>query len=198
MAKTETEKILLQCYNFFGVDPSDSIENVRKMYTYFKNYESNYRYFAIAEREDNIYEKECTNGPDCLSCIGLKRDHLGLSTLIRLMHDSYLAILLSRIDFETYEKIIYGLLSYYICSDAKVNRSVEMENLETEEYILTKEKYIGSLMERQHSSTNAGDYLFTPSLGSIIEIEKDILKEDEPVKCKRIKQEIAYGNLKLF
>lgn len=46
-----------------------------------------------------------------------------------------------------------------------------------------------------HPSTSVGEYLDTFSLGSIIEIEKEIIKPDEMVKRLVIDQEIPYGDL---
>ncbi len=197
MLKSEIEMKLQECYKLFGTNPSDSIEMVRKMYTCLQSYASNYMLFSISKQEENIFEQECITGPDCNSCASVKREYLKVETLIRLAHDSYLAILLSRMDFEIYKNIIYGLLSYFICSDANVNFSLStvLQKLETEEYAVTKEKYIEGLMKKQKGSTNAGHYLFTPSLGSIMEIEKNAIDKHAKVKCMSIKQPIPYGDL---
>lgn len=87
------------------------------------------------------------------------------------------------------------MLSYFLCSDWKVEFSFNPYRLKIEEYDSTKEKYINNLMIRMHSSTNAGDYLFTPSLGSIIEVEKEMI--GAKVKCMCINQKVPYGDLKL-
>lgn len=47
----------------------------------------------------------------------------------------------------------------------------------------------------QNSSANSGGYLFTSSLGNIIGVEKENMKEREKVKCISIQQKILYGNL---
>ncbi len=60
----------------------------------------------------------------------------------RLTHDSYLAILLHRLDYETYKKIIKGLYCYFEYSDAKINSPLKETNYKTEPFILTKEQYI--------------------------------------------------------
>lgn len=66
------------------------------------------------------------------------------------------------------------------------------------EYTLTKEQYIQSLINAQDESTNVGDYLYNSSLGSIIEIEKEIVRHNEKIKCLCLDQQIPYGDLKIF
>lgn len=63
---------------------------------------------------------------------------------------------------------------------------------------MTKENYLNWLIAYQHPSTSVGEYLDTFSLGSIIEIEKEIIKPDEMVKRLVIDQEIPYGDLDMF
>ncbi len=54
------------------------------------------------------------------------------------------------------------------------------------------------LINSQHYSTSVGDYLDTSSLGSIIEIEKELIKDNENIECLRLKQRIPYDALKIF
>lgn len=69
-------------------------------------------------------------------------------------------------------------------------------DFDSEEWILTKEEYIKFLNISLHSSTNAGIYLITPALSSIIEFEKTYLEENENVKCLKKKTNVVYGDLK--
>lgn len=63
---------------------------------------------------------------------------------------------------------------------------------------MKKEEYLNWLINYQYPSTSVGEYLDTFALGSIIEIEKEIIKPDEIVKRLVIDQEIPYGDLDMF
>ena len=179
-------------YEFLCSTPSDGLEEIRKMYMCYHSFAKNYIY-TIIEYEDNYnYEKE--NGWSDRAFLEKERKKREL--MVRLTHDCYLAILLHKLDYENYKTIIKGLYGYFEHSDAEINSP--LLNYKTKEYILPKEKYIQGLINAQDESTNVGDYLHTSSLGSIIEIEKQIIRPDESIKCLRLDQQIPYGDLKIF
>ncbi|MDE5630523.1 MAG: hypothetical protein K2I70_02880, partial [Bacilli bacterium] len=128
----------------------------------------------------------------------LEKEHKKHELMSRLTHDCYLAILLHKLDYENYKKIIKGLYGYFEYSDANVNPPLKDKDYKTVEYLLTKEQYMQKLINSQHTSTNVGEYLFTSSLGSIIEIEKEIIGDDDKIKCLRLDQTIPYGDLVMF
>ena len=179
-------------YEFLCSTPSDDLEEVRKMYICYHRFAQSYIY-TIIDYEDNYnYEKE--NGWSDRAFLEKERKKREL--MVRLTHDCYLAILLHKLDYDNYKNIIKGLYGYFEHSDAEINPP--LLNCKTKEYILTKEQYIQGLINAQDESTNVGDYLHTSSLGSIIEIEKQIIIPDESIKCLRLDQQIPYGDLKIF
>lgn len=180
------------CYNFFCCNSLTPLETIRKMYTYYLSYKTRYMY--------SIFEQECKG------FIGwneyeirksLERERLKLQTMIRLTHDSYLAILLYKTNWQIYENIIKGLYSYFEYSDKKINSPLEGKTYKAEEQIITKENYIKKLETNQYGSSNAGDYLFTSSLGSIIEIERASIDAKKKIKSLYLSQEIPYGDLQI-
>lgn len=181
------------CYDFLCSDSSDSIELVRKNYTYHLSYTKKYnytiyQYFYDYEGDTDEYSFRKSQ----------EREDRKRRIMIRLVHDSYLAILLHRMNPEIYSPIIVGLCSYFECSDYKITPPLkEIMANDQVEYFLTKEGYINKLKTIQHPSTNVGDYEITPSLGSIIKIENEMIDSDAMVKCLYKKQEIPYGSLKL-
>lgn len=128
----------------------------------------------------------------------LEKAHKNHELMIRLTHDCYLAILLHKLNYESYKNIIKGLYCYFGHSDAEVILPLRNKNYKTKEYMLTKEQYIQKLISYQNSSTNVGEYLYTSSLGSIIEFEKELIKPNEKIKCLRLDQTILYGELRMF
>lgn len=181
-------------YEFLCTNPLDNMETIRKMYTYYQSFSDSYSE-AIYQYYKN-YKFDERDGWSVRADV--EKAYSKHRLLIRLMHDSYLAILLYRSDFDTYKKIIKGLFGYFECNDTEIIPPLKNCDYQTQEIVVTKEEYIQSLMILQHSSTNAGDYLYTSSLGSIIEIEKDIIKPDEKIKCLELKNEISYGDLNIF
>lgn len=186
--------IKMDCfYEFLCSSPLADMATIRKMYTYYQSFVAKYRYTIY--QYDRGYSYEKSNGWNARRF--LEMEHNKLHKTIRLMHDSYLAILLQRLDFDQYINIIKGLYGYFECNETKVNPPLKDKHYKNEEYTLTKDQYIEYLLILQHSSSNAGDYLFTSSLGSIIEIEKEIIKSEEKVKGLSLKQQIPYGDLQI-
>lgn len=179
-------------YEFLCTIPLDDLEDIRKMYMCYRNFANSYIY-TIVEYEDKYnYKKE--NGWS--DRVFLEKERKKRELMIRLTHDCYHAILLHKLDYANYKNIIKGLYGYFEHSDAELNPP--LLDYKTKEYILTKEQYIQGLINAQDESTNVGDYLHTSSLGSIIEIEKEIIKPNEKIKCLRLDQQIHYGDLKIF
>ena len=180
-------------YKFLCSNLSDCLNFIRKMFVYYRNFINSYR-FTVAEFEENFTFSD--NG--WTDRMFLEKAHQKYQLMNRLTCDSYLAILLHRLDYKTYEKIIKGLYCYFEYSDAEIIPPLKDTNYKTETLILTKEQYIQSLINSQHPSTNVGDYLDTSSLGSIIEIEKEVIKDNEKIECLRLKQRIPYDSLEIF
>lgn len=183
-------------YEFLCCDPSDDMETIRKMYNYYRTFSDSYDYIINEYGVDYVYEykKKKVDGWDARQF--LEKEHSKHELMIRLTHDSYLAILLHRLDYENYRKIIKGLYGYFECY-REINPPLKGTNYKTKEYMLTKEQYIRKLIDLQNSSTSAGAYLYTSSVGSIIEIEKEIIKPDEKIKCLRLDQEVPYGSINI-
>lgn len=181
-------------YDFFGINTNDSIESIRKMYTYYRSFAIRYNY-TIANYD---YDIGVTARDGYCARAFLEKAVKQHQTLIRLMDESYLAILLQRFDYEAYKFIIKGLYGYFEHSDCEINPSLKYAQYKKYEKIMAKENYLNWLIAYQHPSTSVGEYLDTFSLGSIIEIEKEIIKPDEMVKRLVIDQEIPYGDLDMF
>lgn len=179
-------------YEFLCSVPLDDLEDIRKMYMCYHSFANSYIYTIIEYEDKYNYKKE--NG--WLDRVFLEKERKKRELMVRLTHDCYLAILLHKLDYDNYKNIIKGLYCYFEYSDAEI--TPPLLNYKTKEYILTKEEYIQSLINAQDQSTNVGDYLHTSSLGSIIEIEKEIIKPNEKIKCLRLDQQIPYGDLKIF
>ncbi len=182
------------CYDFLCSHPEDTIEDIRKRFYYHKAFANNYNYIIY-----QYYYNYNGDADDYEFRKTQEREYAKLYTLQRLTYDCYLAILLHRLNPEQFKHIITGLCSYFNCSDAKI--SVPLKDIikqEKTEYTLTKEQYIGKLESTLHPSTNVGDYSVTPSLGSVIEIEKEIIKPNEEIICLRREKKITYGDLKIF
>lgn len=180
-------------YEFLCSNPLDNLNSIRKMFMYYRNFINSYR-FTVAEFDENFTFSN--NGWQ--DRVFLEKAHQKYQLMNRLTHDSYLAILLHRIDYKIYEKIIKGLYCYFEYSDATIIPPLKDTNYKTETFILTKNQYIQTLIKSQHPSTNVGDYLDTFSLGSIIEIEKEIIKDNETIECLKLKQKIPYDSLEIF
>lgn len=180
-------------YEFLCSNPLDSLDSIRKMFVYYRNFINSYR-FTIAEFDENFPFSD----DGWQDRMFLEKAHEKCQLLNRLTHDSYLAILLHRLDYEIYEKIIRGLYCYFEYSDAKIIPPLKDAKYKTEQFVLSKEQYIQTLINSQHPSTNAGDYMDTSSLGSIIEIEKEILKDNEKIECIRLRQRVPYDGLEIF
>ena len=179
-------------YEFLCSIPLDDLEDIRKMYMCYHNFAESYIY-TIIEYEDNYNYKNENGWSDRAF---LEKERKKRELMIRLTHDCYLAILPHKLDYENYKIIIKGLYDYFEHSDAEINSP--LLDYITKEYTLTKEQYIQGLINAQDESTNVGNYLHTSSLGSIIEIEKQIIKPNEKIKCLRLDQQILYGDLKIF
>lgn len=179
-------------YEFFCSIPLDDLEDIRKMYMCYLSFANSYIYTIIEYEDKYNYKKE--NGWS--DRFFLEKERKKRELMVRLTHDCYLAILLHKLDYDNYKNIIKGLYGYFEHSDAEINSP--LLNYKTKEYILTKEQYIQKLIDSQDESTNVGDYLHTSSLGSIIEIEKEIIGPNEKIKCLRLDQQIPYGDLNIF
>ncbi len=179
-------------YEFLCSIPSDNLDDIRKMYICYHKFTRNYTY-TIADYEDK-YDYRPENGWNDRAF--LEKEWKKLELMVRLTHDCYLAILLHKLDYDGYKNIIKGLYGYFEHSDAEI--APPLLSYKTKEYILTGEQYIQDLINAQDESTNVGDYLHTSSLGSIIEIEKQIIRPDEKIKCLCLDQQIHYGDLKIF
>lgn len=179
-------------YEFLCSIPSDDLEDIRKMYMCYHSFASSYIYTIIEYEDKYNYKKE--NGWS--DRVFLEKERKKQELMVRLTHDCYLAILLHKLDYDHYKNIIKGLYGYFEHSDAEI--IPPLQDYKTIECILTKEQYIQRLINAQDESTNVGDYLHTPSLGSIIEIEKEIIRPNEKIKCLRLDQQIPYGDLKIF
>lgn len=179
-------------YEFFCSVPSDNLDDIRKMYMCYRSFANKYIYTIIAYEDKYDYKKE--NGWSDRAFLEKERQEREL--MVRLTHDCYLDILLHKLDYDNYKNIVKGLYGYFEHSDAEI--TAPLLNCKTKEYILTKEQYIQGLITAQDESTNVGDYLHTSSLGSIIEIEQQIISSNEKVKCLRLEQQIHYGDLKIF
>lgn len=180
-------------YEFLCSNPSDDLTTIRKMFMYYRNFINSYQFTVAQFDEEFVFTDDGWKDRAFL-----EKAHQKYQLMNRLTHDSYLAILLHRLDYETYKNIIKGLYCYFEYSDAKINPPLKGTNYKTETYALTKEQYIQSLIYSQHVSTNVGDYIDTSSLGSIIEFEKDLIKDGENIECLRLTQRIPYDGLKIF
>lgn len=179
-------------YEFFCSIPLDDLEDIRKMYMCYHSFSKSYIYTIIEYEDKYNYKKE--NGWS--DRVFLEKERKKRELMVRLAHDCYLAILLHKLDYDNYKSIIKGLYGYFEHSDSEINSP--LLDCKTKEYELTKEQYIQRLIKAQDESTNVGDYLHTSSLGSIIEIEKQIISPNEKIKCLRLEEQILYGDLKIF
>ena len=96
-------------YDFFGINSTNDIEYVRKMYTYYRSFAIRYNY-TIANYDCDL---GITPSAGYQARVKIKKAVKQRHTLIRLMDESYLAILLQRYDYEAYKFIIKGLYGYF-------------------------------------------------------------------------------------
>lgn len=186
------KRMTVPFYEFLNCQPVDDLEEIRKKYTYGLSFIDQYVH-TINEYELNYAFPE---NKGYLARMYLEKERHKYHLFIRLLHESYLAILLERKNKKTYDPIIKGLASFFESSDVKIFSPLK-NNAQTEEYTRTKESYLNKLKEEQHGSTNAGIYLDTFSLGSIIELEEEVIKSSQLVKCLRLKEKLIYENLTL-
>lgn len=179
-------------YNYLYSKPTDELEEIRKKFMFCLNFSSRYKdrihmYHAHDELYD--FEKE----------LQFRRAIEKNRVFKKLICESYLGIILHKTNLEDYKNILIGLCNFFEIQSGKsevICPCKDFIDLDSEEWILTKEEYIKFLNIYLHSSTNAGIYLITPALSSIIEFEKTNLKENENVKCLKKKTNVAYGDLK--
>lgn len=108
-------------YDFFSSSISDDIESIRKMYTYYRSFAIRYNY-TIATYD---YDIGVTARDGYCARAFLEKAVKQHHTLIRLMDESYLAILLQRYNYEVYKNVIKGLYGYFEHSDATINPSLK-------------------------------------------------------------------------
>ena len=125
-------------YEFLCCQPLDDIETIRKMYNYYHSFIVSYEYTVY--EYDSAYNFKDEDGW-CARAF-LEKAHKKHELMIRLTHDSYLAILLQRLNYENYKNVIKGLYSYFEHSDAEVNPPLKDKEYKNIEYVLTKEQYI--------------------------------------------------------
>ena len=179
-------------YNFLYSESADELEEIRKKFMFCLNFACRYDdiiHMYHADDEIDDIEKE----------LQYRRSVEANRVFKKLICESYLAILLHKTNFEEYKNILVGLCDYFEIKageDEVVCPCKSFIDFDSQEWILTKEQYIKFLNIYLHSSTNAGIYMITPALSSIIEFEKTNLKENEDVKCLKKKTSVVYGDLK--
>lgn len=180
-----------RCYEFLDVNLDDNLEEIRKKLIYYTYYAEKYNYIVY---QTNYHLKLADS-----AAIGKNRiENNKIKALFKLTYDSYFAILLHRDNLKCYQNILVGLSEYLNYFSDITAPFKEIMSTNSISKVMSKDSYIQLLKSINHMSTSVGVFTETPSLTSIIEIEKDLLASNEYIEGLTLKRMPTYGELNLF
>ncbi len=204
----ESFQSLQSCYMFLECNPNDTETTIRENF-YYKISEG-YRETMACPDWHHLYYDYASNGDsDEKMKLDYYRELQLIHQDIELLCASYLAIILSRKDPEQYKNFIKGLVKMWyhgypsqFLNDTEFNPYFalrfprEDENIEMlEPDYITKEEYLKRIDHYYHELHYHG-YGCVPTLGIIIELEKEIMDKNMVIK-RYMKRQYPLGRIKV-